>query len=800
MAPSFSPALTLPIPPIDQLPSGMTAAARCRHALGRGLAVVLDANGNCRPATEIQPVDYSDWPVGKMVIGTIQIGKMEFLRKEWELPMRAVFARIVMLGLDLIRQDEKTANSNAKPSAREIPLPFTPWCPEQQTYFAGVMNGLAAQKVVFAEGSTGIGKGRALVAAAVAQVKAGKRPVVIAAPTVNLVGALYAQEYKALPDAYRAGIRATVLPGASEFIDSDKLLSDLPEIFQTAPDYAEGVREWLRSGGLARSDSPLVVALRDMGITPAWLARDLAEAVPGFPVEAYQLDPSEKHPEASPHKDAAGTPDSGWSALRMVRAACMQDPDIVFVTHAMLAVNHKIGWKLFPAPDVLILDEAQLYEQAVSNVRSMSLSLLTLRSVLARSAAGGRRGAKTALKRARDLTAILQSMNVNSDTVTIAGGAQSSPARPLVADAISGILQFLSEKVTDEEPNLRRERSILVGIQSTLKGASPSGAGGGEGGGESNRHRVDVIFSPDRRFPSIRSGITSLRYPLQSLWKTVEGGVVLASATLFTTNALGERRCDYMRNVLAVPNERAATPPPVIASHIYSLPTLHVPTKGTAKRLFPPQNDGAAGEAGPAMVAWCDVVADGCLIATGPARGGTLVLCTSYEQIKTLALSLEAKGLPAERMVVAKRGRAFRSLEIEYRRLYKAGGRPVMLALGPAWTGLSLTDADASPAEDFMLTDVIVTRVPVSVNKTLSMETRMEKLGVVYPLAQEALLTFKQGLGRLIRRSGVTDRNLWVLDGRIWISPGFRLRDLSDSCVRLLSDYKNRATYRIEAH
>ena len=79
----------------------------------------------------------------------------------------------------------------------------------------------------------------------------------------------------------------------------------------------------------------------------------------------------------------------------------------------------------------------------------------------------------------------------------------------------------------------------------------------------------------------------------------------------------------------------------------------------------------------------------------------------------------------------------------------------------------------------------------------MTMAVRKERTGIEYPETQEALLTFKQGLGRLIRRDGVESRQLWIMDGRLWVDGGFKFHDLAPSCLRLLASYRNRKTFRI---
>ena len=121
------------------------------------------------------------------------------------------------------------------------------------------------------------------------------------------------------------------------------------------------------------------------------------------------------------------------------------------------------------------------------------------------------------------------------------------------------------------------------------------------------------------------------------------------------------------------------------------------------------------------------------------------------------------------------------------------GLRPVMLGLGGAWTGIDLTDPSVPPERDNLLTDLVIVRMPVGLNRTNSALARIERSGTA-SISNEALLTFKQGLGRLIRRTGVTDRRIWILDGRIFGSWN-RMPQLTGAARRLLREYVHQHTF-----
>lgn len=96
----------------------------------------------------------------------------------------------------------------------------------------------------------------------------------------------------------------------------------------------------------------------------------------------------------------------------------------------------------------------------------------------------------------------------------------------------------------------------------------------------------------------------------------------------------------------------------------------------------------------------------------------------------------------------------------QYRALHQEGRRPVWLGLGAAWTGIDLSDESATdPADDTMLTDLVITRLPVGLNRTLTHERRIAIAGFSI-VSLEGVWQLRQGLGRLVRRPGVRNKNL----------------------------------------
>jgi CRISPR type IV-associated DEAD/DEAH-box helicase Csf4 len=289
-------------------------------------------------------------------------------------------------------------------------------------------------------------------------------------------------------------------------------------------------------------------------------------------------------------------------------------------------------------------------------------------------------------------------------------------------------------------------------------------------------------------------GTSKLYYPITALWKAATGGAVLASATLYLPDPAGGQTCDYLRSVLYLPIERIHAPQPIVAPYLYTLPTLHYP-KGDElqKKLSAPKTRSmTADEQEKAENEWLSNVAN--VLADGPAKtakGGTMILCTSYTQVEKLAQFLLDRDVGVWRIVEQKRGGKFSDLRLKFIESAHKGQRPIMLALGAAWTGVDFMDErfSGAPEKDMLLTDLAIVRCPIGLNRSYAMLERFDKQGT-YPISCEALLVLKQGLGRLIRQDGVKDRHIWFLDGRLW-QPWFKMENFTAAARNMLGKYEN---------
>jgi DNA polymerase-3 subunit epsilon/ATP-dependent DNA helicase DinG len=141
-------------------------------------------------------------------------------------------------------------------------------------------------------------------------------------------------------------------------------------------------------------------------------------------------------------------------------------------------------------------------------------------------------------------------------------------------------------------------------------------------------------------------------------------------------------------------------------------------------------------------------------LATG---GRTLVLFTSYAQLRTTADAIRSE-LDRSGITVLEHGASSRNrLLREYRRLEKA----VLLGTRSFWEGVDL------PGDE--LRCLVIVRLPFAVPSDPIVAARSRDLENSFSdyMLPDAILRFRQGFGRLIRRA--TDRGVVILlDSRLW--------------------------------
>jgi len=156
-----------------------------------------------------------------------------------------------------------------------------------------------------------------------------------------------------------------------------------------------------------------------------------------------------------------------------------------------------------------------------------------------------------------------------------------------------------------------------------------------------------------------------------------------------------------------------------------------------------------------------DVLTDYIGFCTGRVRGGSLVLFTSYGDMRAVAAALEAGYREAGRPLLLQGEGVGRT---ELARKMRSLGNAVLFGTDSFWTGVDV------PGE--ALSQVIITRLPFDPPSHPIAEAQSERIrdeggnpfnDLTLP---DALIKFRQGVGRLIRNQ--TDRGLiTILDARI---------------------------------
>lgn len=629
----------------------------------------------------------------------------------------------------------------------------------QAQFYAGLRDGLETCKVVMAEGSTGIGKSRVMARVAIEQAKAGKAPVVVSGPTLAVLAHLH-EEFVALGGSQ--DIRVSMVVGASEFVDDEALRLAL-ERAAVEPDVLvdEGVRMWVANGAKPLDGS--TAAARALGENASWLMDDLRSLCEAMNPDDFALLEDVDNAERSQSR----------ANVAAMREGTAQSVGVVLCTHMMLAISQKTQWRgSVPAPRVLLIDEAHLFESTVAAANQVRFSTYSAAQAIRQlmEIHGDGSPAKKALSSVKSLATLIDGLVGRGESLQSwrDEGALAPDAQGRLVEMVKDCQARLSSDKLKQLPHREMFMGALRNLSRAIAGES--------------RDAWVLERTSVRGYPALRTGPSSVAMQLRDIWNTADGGVGLVSATLYAINEDGEYRCDYLRVVLNLPLARVSTPIPVREKHLTQIPTLHTPSKMLAPQLVPPSDRNTADEG-----RWHEQLALIVQKVDTQALGGVLVLCTAYADVNGLAHLL--KPVIGERLVVQRPGRRFHAFLTDYKQLHAKGLRPVMLGVGTAWTGVDLSDSAVEAAQDTLLTDLVITRLPISLNQSLSMQQRVSGMGL-YPLINESLLTLKQGLGRLIRRNGVVDRHIWFLDGRVhpsFIWPG--MQRLTAGARRMLRDY-----------
>lgn len=657
----------------------------------------------------------------------------------------------------------------------------------------------AAPKVLFCEAGTGTGKTLAYLGYVIDSLQSNPAArAMVAAPSFGLLE----QIGLALASFKDEAPAAAFLAGQSEWISRSALRDMLDDRGYSLPPAQEAqLRDWLNTGG--------------DGQRPAWSLASLLEAAPGFPFadDVTVVDRSDDE-------------DPGWIAYEN-QFKIAATARLVVLTHAMLANLTKrrlfaqsralrgnenfqmaiADWKALsadqrdqrfhemmnaamsqedsdagcdrlPNVDLLVIDEAHSIEDAFANAFGQYISLRSLVHL-----AQHLHKENPGVFRPDSITALQQ---IEADLRRFDHGPDE-----VVSISDSGVLarinQALEAAIKPRNGAPKAAAALALRTRTGMRLSSlfricdliVKSSNFGQAGMVGYMH-----WSPMRDYPRLSLGKMNLSREMHYVWTVVAQRTALVSGTLY--EEIPRPSCETLRRTLAVPFDATVTMAPIHARWQIEPVTLMIAAEASTAsgrpRLFRPSSSLPEAMRNPLRDAWLDDVADYVLEAYKSAAGGLLVLGTAFADISGIESRLSAHNLP---LIAQRPGARMDGLRTQFLKSARSS-RPILLAVGAAWTGFDLHDQDNKNA----LTDLVIINAPLGVyNRTVAKLRRAAQGANYFELSAQALILVRQAVGRLVRSPETPkNRRIHWLDARIH-DP--KRKGLYAPIVRFLSRYRS---------
>lgn len=692
--------------------------------------------------------------------------------------------------------------------------------PEQAQFYVNLVDSLSGNHIGLVEGATGIGKTIAMLVAATDCLQRNEtHRLVIAVPTLMLIEQFCATHQKLQNAGFPIPVLRPII-GKREFVS----LHELRNLIETE-EYAslrDAVNAWIASGGHPAPGH---------AINLCWLKSSLKQAIPEIPSELINL------------PEYVIDDDPGMSEyMAQFSSEDESIPEIMLCTHAMLAVHtkhkiiharsdddykalrakenalfdqmkllegdeHKDARKalsvqisgiqeaaqfqavvatelkgMLPAFRHLLLDEAHLFESAMSNSSADYLSLSSFAHVASECVEAGILN-KSAHKEIVQHLNIIRNAGSSGDTFPLSYKWVESGTVMRSLEAICAASVTKRRSANQDTQSTHLNKRLAAGryvINSFLKNKASMSA--------------FVRYSPVKAFPQLFSGVSSVDRYLGFLWASLDSAACV-SATLYL------RRTEdfsgwYQRSLLSIPDNRVQEFTPCIPAWCFlPVKAAYVPLDTRLKdgRLWlrPPTASDNLSPIERNMVeeTWINELVETLPWIWSTAEGGVLVLLSSYDLILRLGNRLKTHQAIQDNLVTPfdlksttlNQDATVSTMAVqrrEFLRLRHAGKKALWLATGSAWTGLDVGGHQPweeqfgkalSPADDNVLTDLVVPRIPYGTNKSITHASRIDRNpGVPWEML-DAMFTLRQAIGRLVRRSGdlPDNRRIFLLDGRL---------------------------------
>jgi len=624
-----------------------------------------------------------------------------------------------------------------------------------------IRNTLMGKAILMAEAPTGVGKTLAEITAAIDACKEGRR-IVIAVPTIHLIEQIES-EFERISSAVELPKVAYII-GKNNFIDVQQVI-DMTQDVEFSEHHSK-LKKWLKSeqakaGNTLSTRRYLTSSFNDLGIVCPSCVLDSTsnKEDPGAMSYRSQFNQADEASiivctHAMLARDIITRRVAELSALKndgtsqaAIRAEFIKEngEDANGFLQYMMDEHFSFDTAgVLPDYQSIIADEAHLLEQGFA---SASASDLSLRSLLKDPSipASRQKVVRNALGRI-----VTIGLNASSNSIQIG-------SNPDVIAALSEIHQALSKVRTKSE-------AVKRGV-STLKKSLEMAP--------NHSFLVNINFSPIYKYPRLSVGLKTVSPAMRYMWQKLDNAV-LVSATLLLPSG-GVWSPTFVANSLFVPKERLKVTSIHAPEWLTSPVTLNIVSQtqaGARLWLCPPSMPSSSVVYADDIAryknnyqAWEKEICHELRRITDSAEGGTLVLLSSYDMVKSIGECLLQLG---ERMVMASKELPLYMQKEVFVSKGKAGLRPVWIAVGGAWTGLNIVNEDVPAEEDDLLTDLVIPRIPFGMNQSITHAHRKALIGFVAEIGQ-LLMFLKQGMDRLVRREGVKqNRNIHFLDSRIY--------------------------------
>ena len=656
-----------------------------------------------------------------------------------------------------------------------------------------------APKVLFCEAGTGTGKTMAYLGYVVDHLHANPcARAMVAAPSFGLLAQI-GEELARFEDAPAA----VFLAGQNEWVSKAALADVLAERSDQIPlEQRRALLPWLDRGG--------------DGSRPAWSVGSLLTACPNF---AFTDDVTviDRHDDEDPGWQAYEAQFSAAASARLVvlthamlasltkrrllsqaralrgnedfqtaladwRRTPMAEREQRFyevMNAAMMAGESDAGGDRLPDVDLLVVDEAHGIEDAFANAFGEYVSMRTL-TQFGRQLHTEHRGVfpNGALD---DLLKLEQDCRSK--------GQYYGPDETLELDESDILIRLsaaLKTATTPSKGTSKKKVEIALKSRAAQRIMAIGRVCDLIATGTGQQLAGYMHWSPMRDYPRLSLGRLRLDRELHYLWTVVAKRTALVSGTLY--EEIPRPSCENLRRSLAVPFSAMVTMAPIHARWQIEPVTLMIAadakTASGRQRLARPSSKLSDAARAPARAAWLDDVTHYILEAHRSSAGGMLVLGTAFADISELELRLRKLGLS---LVVQKPGVRMRGLRAEFLAAAKdRDARPILLAVGAAWTGFDLHD----PTNPDALTDLVILNAPLGVfNRTVARLRRANQTGGHFEISAQALTLVRQAVGRLVRSPDTSsNRRIHWLDARVH-DP--RMKGLLSSITRFLSRYRS---------